>query len=324
MPSFVDCFTQLLAGPQKWETREASVKAFAAWSPQRLEIEGRKRLRQFVRYGTTLAGATSGYGTNEEDELRVLRAIDRLSSPAFELIPHLYTRSADLGQQIDQAEAFATLERIATATLPAARGKRIVRGVVVDDGFPGEALQGYLACAERLGLRAFIESRDGALKAAVLAACYGEAAAILGLEEATGDEGQLLSRLDSPAVVLLPGRLLQSRKRWGESGRILIDAGASVALATGFDPLTSPTMSMPMILALACLHFGLTAEEALTAATRNAAHVLGLGDQVGALQSGMRADLLIADCADYREIPMYFGMNPVAAVVRGGAQVYPR
>jgi len=69
---------------------------------------------------------------------------------------------------------------------------------------------------------------------------------------------------------------------------------------------------------------GLTAEEALTAVTVNAAHVLGLGASAGSRQYGRRADLLIADWGDYREIPLYFGMNPVALVIRGGSTVFPR
>lgn len=326
MPAFVDCFTQLMAGPPKWETREDSVKAFGAWSPQRLEIEGRKRLRRFLRCGTTLAAASCGYGADEEAELRALRAIDRLSSPMLELVPYLYTRSEALGVHAGRAEAFEMLERIATATLPTARGRRLVSGVVVDDGFPGEALQGYLACASRLGLRAFVEVRGDDSNDAMGVACAMGVAAVLGMEPATEMQAHALSSLESTAVVLLPGRAFQSGKSFGERvyGRRLVDAGAAVALATGFDPHTSATMSMPMILSLACTQLGMSEEEALTAATANAAEALGLGDQAGALLSGMRADFLITECTDYREIPLYFGLNPVAAVVRGGEQVYPR
>lgn len=330
MPAFVDCFTQLLAGPPKWDTLAASVKAFGKWSPQRLEIEGRQRLRQFVRYGTTVVAASSGYGAGEEIELRALRALDRLAESALvELIPYLYTRSAVL--QAQQREIGSEmLERMATATLPAARGKRLVRGVAVDDGFPREALAGYLACAGRLGLTSFIESAGGAEGEAVEVACSAKAAAVVGLESVRESETRALSAAaDSTAAVLLPGRAFQAGRPGAGGGRppvarMLIDAGAAVVLATGFDPLSSATASMPMILALACTQLGMSTEEALVAATANPAQALGAGRQSGSLQPGMRADLLITDCSDYREIPLYFGMNPVAAVVRGGAQILPR
>ena len=97
-----------------------------------------------------------------------------------------------------------------------------------------------------------------------------------------------------------------------------------MALATGFDNLFSPTASMPMVRSLACTQMRMTPEEALTAATINAAHALRIGSRLGTLQYGMQADLLLMDCGDYREIPLYFGMNPVAMVMRRGQLIFPR
>ena len=119
MPAFVDCFTQLMCGPPR-DSSEAngafagSARAFRAWSPQRLELEGRKRLRQFVRYGSTTVAAACGYGLEEDVELRALRALDRLRDRPIELAPLLYTTA--LAWQQKGGSAWEFLEALGTAT----------------------------------------------------------------------------------------------------------------------------------------------------------------------------------------------------------------
>jgi imidazolonepropionase len=104
--------------------------------------------------------------------------------------------------------------------------------------------------------------------------------------------------------------------------RALLDHGAAVALATGFNPGTSPTVSMPMVLALACAHMRMTPAEALTAATINAAHAVGMADKVGSREPGKQADLVICDMPDYRELSYHFGVNLVKTVMKRGEVVY--
>jgi imidazolonepropionase len=95
-----------------------------------------------------------------------------------------------------------------------------------------------------------------------------------------------------------------------------------VVLATDFNPGSSPTWSMQMVLSLACAQMRMTPAEALVAATTNAAHVLGRGDRVGTLEVGRQADLVVFDVADHRLIPCLFGVNHVRAVIKRGALVW--
>jgi imidazolonepropionase len=101
--------------------------------------------------------------------------------------------------------------------------------------------------------------------------------------------------------------------------RALIDAGAAVALATDFNPGTSPTPSMPFVLSLVCTHMKMTPAEAITAATINGAHALGLSDRKGSIAPGKDADVAIFDVRDYREICYWFGTNLCRMTVAGGS-----
>jgi imidazolonepropionase len=104
--------------------------------------------------------------------------------------------------------------------------------------------------------------------------------------------------------------------------RALIDAGAIVSLATDYNPGTSPTVSMPMILSLACTQLRMTPAEAITAATINAAFALRREKRIGSLEVGKQADMAIFEVADYREIPYYFGVNHCWMTVKRGQVIH--
>jgi imidazolonepropionase len=109
----------------------------------------------------------------------------------------------------------------------------------------------------------------------------------------------------------------------GESaGRALLDRGAAVALATGYGPESPSTLSLQHAMSLACAEMGLTPEEAITAATINAAHSLKLAERIGSLEPGKQADLVLLNCSDYHEIPYHFGVNHVHLTMKLGAVVY--
>jgi imidazolonepropionase len=104
----------------------------------------------------------------------------------------------------------------------------------------------------------------------------------------------------------------------------LIEAGAIVALATDYNPGTSPTMSMPMILSLACTQLRMTPAEAIAAATINGAYALRREKRIGSLEAGKQADLAVFEVEDYREIPYYFGMNRCWMTMKRGEIIYMR
>jgi imidazolonepropionase len=123
-------------------------------------------------------------------------------------------------------------------------------------------------------------------------------------------------------ATLLPGCDFHLGSGLYAPARKLIDAGALVALATDYNPGTSPTLSMPMILSLACTQLRMTPAEAITAATINAAYALERDDRLGSLEAGKQADLAVFEVEDYREIPYYFGMQRCWMTVKNGAIIY--
>jgi len=106
--------------------------------------------------------------------------------------------------------------------------------------------------------------------------------------------------------------------------RGLIEAGAAVALATDFNPGTSPTLNMQFVLALACSALRMTPAEAISAATINAAYSLRRADRLGSLEPGKQADLAVMEVDDYRKIPYYFGWNHCVMTVKRGRIIYSR
>jgi len=104
----------------------------------------------------------------------------------------------------------------------------------------------------------------------------------------------------------------------------MIDAGWAVVLATDFNPGSSPTPSMPMVLSLACTQMKMTPAEAITAATVNAAYSLGRGEDIGSLEKGKRADFVIHDCEDYRELAYFFGIEHASRVYAAGDLAFDR
>jgi imidazolonepropionase len=124
--------------------------------------------------------------------------------------------------------------------------------------------------------------------------------------------------------VLLPGSVYALGSHHYPDARAMIAAGLGIVLATDFNPGSSPTPSMPMILSLAATQMKMTPAESITASTINAAYSLGLGAEIGSLEPGKRADFVIHNCADHRELAYFFGIEPAHACYIDGKLVYAR
>jgi imidazolonepropionase len=176
-----------------------------------------------------------------------------------------------------------------------------------DHAFTVDECRTVLTAAQRhgLGLRIHAEQfRPGT--GAELAAQLGAATADHLETVSEHTLGEL--RTASVQPVLLPGSVFCLHRMEYPPARAMIDAGLAVVLATDFNPGSSPVTSMPFVMSLACLQMGLTPAEALTAATINAAYSLGLGNEIGSLETGKQADFLIHECDDYRELAYFIAV----------------
>jgi imidazolonepropionase len=143
------------------------------------------------------------------------------------------------------------------------------------------------------------------------------------LDKLTAADIRALARSNVVAT-LLPGANFHLGLKSYPPARKLIAAGAAVALATDFNPGTSPTLNMQFIISLACAQMHMTPAEAIAAATVNGAFALRRADRVGSLEAGRQADLIVLDVDDYREIPYYFAVNHCLMTVKRGRIIYSR
>jgi imidazolonepropionase len=143
------------------------------------------------------------------------------------------------------------------------------------------------------------------------------------LEQVNDEDIRALGKSGTVAT-LLPGCDFHLGLKQYAPARQLIEAGAIVGLATDYNPGTSPTVSMPMILSLACSQLRMTPAEAIAAATINGAYALGREKMIGSLEEGKQADLAVYEVEDYREIPYYFGENRCWMTVKRGEIIYMR
>jgi imidazolonepropionase len=140
--------------------------------------------------------------------------------------------------------------------------------------------------------------------------------------EKTDEEGIAALKSGGVQPVLLPGSVYALGSRHYPRAREMIEAGLAVVVATDFNPGSSPTPSMPMILSLACTQMKMSPAEAVSASTINPAYSLGRGDQIGSLESGKVANFSIFDCGDYRELAYWFGVSQTHSVYAKGKRAH--
>jgi imidazolonepropionase len=323
MPGFVDCHTHLVFPPAGGSDADddTAVRLVCSSTGQRLEARARLHVEAMARHGTTTLEAKTGCGADESAEIKILRVLSALKRDPLDVVATFLLRlplDGDGGEARRQA-----MESVSTELLPKISRRRLARfaDLVWDsDGVSREWFAHYLSRARGLGFACKIHADRRSPAAAIVTAIEHLVVSIDHLEHATAADTLPLG--DAPTMVtLLPAVSLHNGGHHAPA-RALIDAGAAIALATNFNPRHTPTLSMQAVVALACLRMGLTAAEAISAATINGAHALGCADRVGSLEPGKSADLLLLDVSDYRELARQFGANLVRLTMKRGKLIY--
>jgi imidazolonepropionase len=281
------------------------------------------RLNQMLKMGTTTAEAKSGYGLRLSDELKQLRAIRRASNNhAVDLVPTLLAAHETPPEYQKDRELY--LDLICNEIIPAVAEAKLAQfcDVFCEQGvFSAAESRRVLKAGQEWGLRPrlhadeFVDS-GGAQLAAELGALSADHLI------AVSSRGVEALQNSGVTAVLLPGTSFFLMKHNYAPARHLIESGIPVALATDCNPGSSHTESMPMVIVLAVFELGLSIEEALTAVTLNSACCLGLGSELGSIEIGKRADLVLLDAPNLLHLAYHYGINPVAAVVKAGAVVH--
>ena len=339
LPGFVDAHTHLVfAGNRlddferraRGETYEQIAKAGGGiWSTvektraasgDELFAQAQKHTEWFLRCGTTTVEAKSGYGLTVEDELKILRVMSRLNEETpLEIVPtflgaHAVPREMDADEYIELV-IDEMLPRIATEKLAEFCDVFCERGY-----FDVKQSRRILTAARELGLRLRIHADQLTSSGGEKLAAELEATTADHLEK-TDEQGIAAMKSVGVQPVLLPGSVYVLGSTDYPPAREMIEAGLAVVIATDFNPGSSPTASMPMILSLACTQMKMSPPEAITAATINAAYSLGRGSKIGSLERGKLANFSIFDCEDYRELAYWFGTPQTHSVCVKGERV---
>jgi imidazolonepropionase len=329
-PGFVDSHTHALFGRGRYEEQEmraagldymeiarrgggihSSVRDLRARDEGELHALATRRLTELASYGVTTVEVKSGYGLTVADELKSLRVIARLARdlPLRIIATWLGAHEIPLEYRAEPRDRAGYIALLVDEMLPAVAAERLARfaDVFCEKGVytPDEA-RTILTAARGAGLALKLHadeltSSGGAELAAAIGATSADHLA------AISDGGVAALAAGTTVATLLPGTMLFLGKERQAPARRLIDAGVPVALATDFNPGTSPTVNFPLILTLAVSQLRLSAAESMIAATVNGAAALGLSDRVGQLAPGFSADLAIFDAEDYRELPYWYG-----------------
>jgi imidazolonepropionase len=276
-------------------------------------------LHDMAAHGTTTVEAKSGYGLTVEAELKSLESIrDAASRWPGTVIPTLL--GAHVVPKEFQGCSQKYVESVCIEMIPQAAKRNLAQFVDVfcDHGaFTATETEQIFAAATRHGLS--VRAHMGQLSETRLQPFLRyKPASFDHMDHVNEDDIAQLAKHDTVAT-LVPGANYFLGLKEYPNARRLIDAGVPVALATDFNPGTSPTLSMPMAMSLACTHMKMSPAEAIAAATINGAWALRLADRKGSIEPGKDADLAVFALEDYREIPYWFGANRCSITVMSGA-----
>ncbi len=341
-PGFVDChthpvfangrqeeFAQRLAGASYEEIAAAgggissSINGVRSTDKEELIRLTAKRLDRFLHLGTTTIEAKSGYGLELDSELKSLEVLGELNaSHPIDICP-TFLGAHDFPPEFT-VERGAYVDLICDEMIPAVSRQGIARfcDVFCEEGyFTVEQARRILSTARKYGMiprlhaDEFLDSGAAALAAEVGAVSADHLMAV-------SPEGIAALAATGVIATLLPGTTFFLGKDTYAPARVLLDCGIRVALATDFNPGSCHIQSMPFIISLACIYLGMSVEDALTASTYRAAESLQLENQVGSLEPGKQADIIIWDLESLLEIPYNVTDIPIINVFKKGHPIF--
>ena len=341
LPGFVDAHTHLVFAGNRLEDFESrargetyqqiakrgggiqtTVQATRATTEDDLFALAKKRASWFLRNGTTTIEAKSGYGLTLKDELKILRVIRRVGAETpLETVPTFLGAHAFPPEFRENHAGYISL--IIDEMLPAIAQEKVAEYCDIfceQNYFDVEDSGRILTSAKQLGLKLRMHvdqltNGGGAKLAAELGAITADH-----LEQTAADGISALAKAGVQPV-LLPGSVYALGSKKYPDARRMIDARLAVVLATDFNPGSSPSASMPMMLSLAVTQMRMSPTEAIIAATINAAASLDRVDTIGSLEQGKLANFVIYDCDDYRELAYWFGISLIRDVFVQGVRV---
>jgi imidazolonepropionase len=340
VPGFVDCHVHLpFVGwrADEFETRLSgatyrdlhgadggiyrSSNLFRQASDDQVLAFCRPLIQEMTAHGTTATELKTGYGLSVEQELRQARIARRLADEAPQRCTVTLLGCHAVAPGIDRAE---WVGQVCDELIPAAAAERLVDAVdiyIEDIAFSIEDLERVAGAAAAADLPLRVHADQLGPTGATEAGVRLGARSVDHLNRCSAAGVRALGATADTAGVLLPASTFFLRAPVPPVAD-LRTAGAALALATDFNPGTSPVCSMPEAIALGCTLYSMPPLEALTAATANAAWVLGLRDELGALEPPLRADVLVLDGSSFAEVPSRPGHNPVVATFIGGELVH--
>ena len=327
------------AGGGIWSTVEKTRAA----SEVDLLAQAKKHANWFLRCGTTTIEAKSGYGLTPDAELKILHVLRQLSISAqasndirdsriasrtpygheavgCDMLPEIVPTFLGAHAVPREISSEEYVELVINEMLPRVTAEELAEfcDVFCERGyFNIDQARKILSAAKKVGLslRGHVDQLTNSGGAKLMAEMGATTADHL---EQTDEQGIAALKKANVQPVLLPGSVYALGASRYPRAREMIDAGLAVVLATDFNPGSSPTPSMPMVLSLACTQMNMSPAEAIAASTVNAAYSLNRGDKIGSLELGKLANFVIFDCEDYRELAYWFGIPQTHAVyVRG-------
>ena len=338
LPGFVDCHTHPVFASTREDEFEmrikgktyqeiaaagggikSSVKNLRSKSKEELIQLALPRLDRMLSYGTTTIEAKSGYGLSLDDEIKMLEVIKELNRiHPIDLIPTFLGAHEIPEEYKNNRKEYIKL--ITETMIPevAKRKLAVFCDIFCEKGvFDIEESREILRAAKNHGFRLKLHADQlSASGGSKLAAELGAISA--DHLEFINDDGIEKMKESGVIGVLLPGACFGLGITEYPPARKMIERGLPVALATDFNPGSSMTESVPIILSLACLMMRMTPAEAIVASTINSAYAVDKGNEVGSIEKGKKADLVIWNVQNYKEIPYHFGVNLVDRVIKNG------